>query len=87
VPTVPLSKSRRRRCVPLSPAGVLVPKGQAGRRSPAIRTSMQAASWWARRWRGWQKPWDRAAGLSADLRIHDVRHDLASVLAYARTPL
>ena len=39
---------------------------------------------------GLRKPWDRAkcaAGLAADLRIHDLRHSLASALANAGTPL
>ena len=39
---------------------------------------------------GLRKPWDRAkraAGLPADLRIHDLRHSLASALANAGTPL
>jgi len=39
---------------------------------------------------GLRKPWEKAkkaAGLPMDLRIHDLRHSLASALANAGTPL
>jgi integrase len=39
---------------------------------------------------GLRKPWEkakRAAGLPTDLRIHDLRHSLASALASAGKPL
>ena len=87
---VPLSKSSRPRHVPLSPHAVRVLQVQAGRRlagNPYVFPSRVVEG---RPLEGLHKPWDRAkraAGLSADLRIHDLRHSFASALANAGTPL
>jgi integrase len=88
--TVPISKSGRPRHVPLSPAAVAVLQGQAARRVPGNPYVFPSRIIEGAPLEGLRKPWDRAkraAGLAADLRIHDLRHSLASALANAGTPL
>jgi integrase len=88
--TVPLSKSGRPRHVPLSPAAVRVLEAQAGRRIAGNAYVFPSHVVEGKPLEGLRKPWDRAkcaAGLAADLRIHDLRHSLASALANAGTPL
>src|SRR5665647_2076141 len=64
--------------------------GQAPRRvadNPYVFPSLKLVQ---RPLEGLRGPWERAkklAGLPADLRIHDLRHSLASALANAGTPL
>jgi integrase len=87
--TVPLAKSGRPRHVPLSPAAARVLRAQAGRRidgNPHVFPGRVEGM----PLEGLRRIWDRAkraAGLPADLRIHDLRHSLASALANAGTPL
>jgi integrase len=88
--TVPLSKSGRPRHVPLSPAAVRVLEGQAQRRVSGNPFVFPSRILEGKPLEGLRKPWDKAkkaAGLAADLRIHDLRHSLASALANAGTPL
>lgn len=87
--TVPLSKSGRTRWIPLSSAAVAVLRGQAARAKeearfvfPGREPDTPLADL-----RG---PWLRAkkaAGLPDDLRVHDLRHSYASLLANLGTPL
>ena len=87
---VPLAKSGRPRAVPLSPAAVRVLEVQALRRvegNPHVFPSGKAEGGQIV---AVQNAWERAkaaAGLPADLRIHDLRHSLASALANIGTPL
>ncbi len=87
---VPLSKTGRPRAVPLSAAAVRVLEVQAVRRvagNPFVFPSGKAAG---RPIVAVQNAWERArdrAGLPADLRVHDLRHSLASALANIGTPL
>lgn len=88
--TVPLSKSGRPRHVPLSPAAVRVLEAQARRRIPGNPYVFPSRRVEGQPFEGLQKAWERAkraAGLPGDLRIHDLRHSLASALANAGTPL
>jgi integrase len=88
--TVPLSKSSRPRHMPLSPASARVLEGQARQRAPGNPFVFPSRVLEGRPLEGLRKPCDRAkraAGLPADLRIHDLRHSLASALANAGTPL
>ena len=88
--TVPVSKSGRPRHVPLSPAAVRVLEAQATRKisgNPYVFPSRVVEG---QPLQGLRKPWEKAkkaAGLPMDLRIHDLRHSLASALANAGTPL
>lgn len=81
-----LSKSGRPRHLPLSPAAVRVLHAHADRHAPDDpyvfpgRQPLQALC------KSWERA-KRAAGLAADLGIHDLRHSLASSLATAGTPL
>ncbi len=87
---VQLSKSGRPRAVPLSPAAVQVLERQAARRvegNPHVFPSRVAEG---KPIVAVQNAWERArdrAGLPRDLRVHDLRHTLASALANAGTPL
>lgn len=88
--TVPLSKNGRPRHIPLSPAAVSVLQVQARRRVPGNPYVFPSRYIEGKPLEGLRKPWaraKRAAGLPADLRIHDLRHSLASALANAGTPL
>jgi len=88
--TVPLSESGRPRHIPLSSAAVWVLQLQATRRvsnNPYVFPSRHKEG---KPLEGLRRIWERAnkaAGLPADLRIHDLRHSLASALANAGTPL
>jgi len=88
--TVLRSKNGRPRHIPLSAVAVAILRRQACRRVPdnphvfpsRLRTGLALENLrgaWARA--------KRAAGLPADLRIHDLRHSFASALANAGTPL
>ena len=87
---VQLAKSGRPRAVPLSPAAVQVLERQAARRvegNPHVFPSRVAEG---KPIVAVQNAWERArdrAGLPRDLRVHDLRHTLASALANAGTPL
>lgn len=88
--TVPRSKNGRPRQVPLSSAAVRVLHIQAGRRAEGNPHVFPSRRVEGRPLEGLRKPWERAkraAGLAADLRIHDLRHSLASALANAGTSL
>ena len=88
--TVPLSKSGRPRHVPLSSAAVRVLQLQAARRIPGNPYVFPSRHKEGMPLQGLRRVWERAkraAGLPADLRIHDLRHSLASALANAGTPL
>lgn len=89
--TVPLSKSGRPRHVPLSPHAVRVLQVQAGRRIPGNPYVFPSRVVEGRPLGGCAS---RGTGRSgrpvcqpADLRIHDLRHCLASALANAGPPL
>jgi integrase len=64
-----------------------VPERQAARRVPGDPHVCRSRVVVRQPLEGQLKPWKRAAGLSAGLRIHDLRHGLASVLGNANTPL
>ncbi len=88
--TVPRSKSGRTRHVPLAPFAVAVLERQAARREAGNDHVFPSRRRDGRPLEGLRKPWaraKRAAGLPADLRIHDLRHSFASALANAGTPL
>jgi integrase len=88
--TVPLSKSGRPRHVPLSSAAVRVLEVQDARRVPGNPHVFPSRCLDGKPLEGLRKPWDRAkqaAGLPVDLRIHDLRHSLASALANSGVPL
>jgi integrase len=90
--TVPRSKSGRARHIPLSPVARGILLRQFAKRTlypdnphvfPSARLPGQPVE-------GVRGAWARAkkaAGLAADLRIHDLRHSFASALANAGTPL
>ncbi len=87
--TVPVSKNGRPRYIPLSPSAARVLEMRFHARNhgevfifPGTRSGCpleDLRSTWKRA--------KRVAGLSADLRIHDLRHSFASALANAGTPL
>ena len=87
---VPRSKNGRPRYIPLSPIAVLVLQRQALRRvadNPHVFPSRRRPGRSLENLRGaWQRV-KRVAGLSTELRIHDLRHSFASALANAGTPL
>lgn len=88
--TVPLSKNGRPRHIPLSSAAARVLQVQATRRVPGNPYVFPSRRKDGAPLEGLRGPWERAkkaAGLPADLRIHDLRHSLASALANAGTPL
>ncbi len=88
--TVPRSKSGRTRHVPRAPFAVAVLARQAARREAGNEHVFPSRRRGGRPLEGLRKPWaraKRAAGLPADLRIHDLRHSFASALANAGTPL
>ena len=88
--TVPLSKSGRPRHVPLSPAAVRVLESQARRKIQGNPFVFPSSIVEGQPLQGLRKPWEKAkkaAGLPMDLRIHDLRHSLASALANAGTPM
>ena len=88
--TVPLSKSGRPHHIPLSPVAVALLERQRRRRvgeHPFVFPSPRRGGKPLEDVRG---AWTRvkiAAGLPAKLRIHDLRHSFASVLANVGTPL
>jgi integrase len=87
--TVPLSKSGRTRHIPLSAAAVAVLRGQAVRAKEGGRFVFPGREP-DRPLEDLRGPWERAkkaAGLASDLRVHDLRHSFASVLANLGTPL
>jgi integrase len=87
--TVPRSKSGRPRHIPLSPPVVAVLARQLRRRvdgHPFVFPGKNPGE----PLENVRSTWERvrsAAGLDDDLRIHDLRHSFASVLANAGTPL
>ena len=88
--TVPRSKSGRTRHVPLAPVAVAILERQAARRGPGSDHVFPSRRREGRPLEGLRGAWKRAkaaAGLPADLRIHDLRHSFASALANAGTPL
>ena len=88
--TVPLSKIGRPRHLPLSPAAVSVLQVQARQRMAGNPYVFPSRCIDGKPLESIRKPWERtkrASGLPADLRIHDLRHSLASALANADTPL
>jgi integrase len=84
------SKNGRPRHIPLSPVAAGILRRQACRRAegdPHVFPSRRRPGRALEDLRG---PWrraKRAAGLVADLRIHDLRHSFASALANAGAPL
>lgn len=88
--TVPLSKSGRPRHIALSPHAVQVLRLQAAKRTddhPFVFPSSRGPNLPLEDVR---RAWTRvtkAAGLPAGLRVHDLRHSFASVLANVGTPL
>jgi integrase len=85
--TVPLSKSGRPRHVPLSPAAVRVLEGQVRRRVSGNPFVFPSRVLEGKPLQGLRKPSEKAkkaSGLPVDLRIHDLRHSLASALANER---
>ena len=95
--TVPRSKSGRTRHIPLSPIAVVIlerqrARCQAGAGEEALPTPYVFPSDKVpgQPVEGVRRAWVRAkkaAGLPDNLRIHDLRHSFASVLANAGTPL
>ncbi len=89
--TVPLSKSGRPRYIPLSPFAMAVLERQLARRAdpanPHVFPSRRRPGEAMEGLRGAWERVKRAAGLPADLRVHDLRHSFASALANAGTPL
>lgn len=89
--TVPAerSKSGRPRYIPLSPAATRVIALQAARRGPDNPHVFPGRER-GRPLTGVRRTWTtakKAAGLPADLRMHDLRHSFASALANVGTPL
>ncbi len=90
--TVPRSKSGRTRHIPLSPVAAAILQRQFAKRSihPENPHVFPSARLPGKPVEGVRGAWIRAkkaAGLPADLRIHDLRHSFASALANAGTPL
>jgi integrase len=88
--TVPRSKNGRPRHIPLSAVAAGILRRQAGRRArdnPHVFPSVHRPGRALENLRGAWARAKRAAGLPADLRIHDLRHSFASALANAGTPL
>jgi integrase len=87
--TVPRAKSGRTRHIPLSPAAVRVLRLQQPRARPenpfVFPGRLPGRS--LENLRGTWERAKRAAALPADLRIHDLRHSFASVLANSGTPI
>ncbi len=84
------SKNGRPRHIPLSPVAAGILRRQACRRAagnPHVFPSRRRAGRGLENLRGAWARAKRAAGLPADLRIHDLRHSFASALANAGTPL
>jgi len=87
--TVPRSKNGRKRHIPLSPMAQRVLRMQWARR-PKDHPFVFPGTKPGEPLENLRGAWDRAkkkARLAADLRIHDLRHNLASALANAGTPL
>jgi integrase len=85
-----LSKSGRPRQLPLSPAAVRVLHAHADRRAPDEPYVFPGSHVAGLPLQGLRKSWERAkraAGLAADLGIHDLHRSLASSLATAGKPL
>jgi integrase len=88
--TVPRSKSGRPRHIALSPFAVRLVRRQAARRQgghPYVFPSARKPDRPLEDVRGAWSRVTKAAGLPAGLRIHDLRHSFASVLANLGTPL
>jgi integrase len=86
---VPLSKSGKTRYIPLSSAAIAVLRQQADRAGEGDVYVFPGKKP-GRPFEDIKGPWKRAkeaAGLPADLRIHDLRHSFASTLANLGTPL
>jgi integrase len=84
------SKNGRPRQIPLSPVAVGILRRQASRRvadNPHVFPSSRRPGRGLENLRGTWARAKRAAGLPADMRIHDLRHSFASALANAGTPL
>jgi integrase len=82
--TVPRSKNGRPRHVPLSPVAVGILRRQLARRTGDAAHVFPSRRRPGRPLEDLRGAWDRAkaaAGLPADLRIHDLRHSFASALA------
>jgi len=87
--TVPRSKNGRTRHVPLPPVAVMLLRRQLSRRiagNPYVFPGTKEGQPVEDVRRAWARV-KRAADLPADLRIHDLRHSMASRLASAGTPL
>ena len=87
--TVPLSKNGRTRTIYLSAAAVAVLNGQAAKAKEGALFVFPGREP-DRGLEDLRGPWKRvkaAAGLAADLRIHDMRHNFASQLANNGIPL
>ena len=87
--TVPLSKSGRTRHIPLSGAAIAVLQKQAAKAEKGAVYVFPGREE-GKPLEDLRGPWARAkkaAALPADLRIHDLRHSFASVLANLGTPL
>ena len=83
---VPRSKSGRARHIPLSPVAAGILRRQAARRAAGDQHVFPSGRRPGRPLEGLRGAWERAkraAGLAADLRIHDLRHSFASALANA----
>jgi len=88
--TVPLAKSGRTRHVPLAPAAVAILQRQLTRRqanNPHVFPSGVRQGEPVEGLRGVWARAKKAAGLAPDLRVHDLRHSFASVLANEGIPL
>jgi len=90
--TVPRSKSGRPRHIPLSPVAKAILLRQFAKRqlypdNPHVFPSHRLPGQPVEGVRGAWARAKKAAGLPADLRIHDLRHSFASALANAGTPL
>ena len=98
--TVPRSKSGRTRHIPLSPIAVLIlerrrarcqaemaEEGEDAAPNPYVFPSHKVPGQPVEGVRGAWARAKKAAGLPDDLRVHDLRHSFASVLANAGTPL
>jgi integrase len=90
--TVPRSKSGRTRHIPLSPVAVAILQRQLARRAitpgnPHVFPSARRAGQPVEGVRGAWARAKKAAGLPADLRIHDLRHSFASALANSGVPI